>query len=66
MPTMSMCYFRDHAAEHDYGSLPFNVSNMEQMRAIIEAAEKTESPVISQISATPCAYVGAPFLNQRN
>ena len=50
-------------AEHDYGSLAFNVSNMEQMRAIIEAAEKTDSPVIVQISAMACTYVGAPFLN---
>ena len=66
MPTILICEFRDHAAEHDYGSLAFNVSNMEQMRAIIEAAEKTENPVIAQILATPCAYVGAPFLNQRS
>ena len=53
MPTMSMCYFRDHAAEHDYGSLPFNVSNMEQMHAIIETAEKTDSPVIVQYRLWP-------------
>ena len=66
MPTISMCEFRDHAAEHDYGSLAFNVSNMDQMRAIIEAAEKTDSPVIAQISATACTYVGALFLNQRS
>ena len=40
----------------------FNVNNLEQMRAIMEAADKTDSPVIVQASAGARAYAGAPFL----
>jgi fructose-bisphosphate aldolase class II len=40
----------DHAAENDYGLAAFNVNNMEQIQAIMEAAEATESPVIVQAS----------------
>jgi fructose/tagatose bisphosphate aldolase len=40
----------DHAAENGYGIAAFNVNNMEQIQAIMETAEKTESPVIIQAS----------------
>ena len=40
----------DHAAENDYGLAAFNVNNMEQIQAIMEAADETESPVIVQAS----------------
>ncbi|MCB1876989.1 MAG: fructose-bisphosphate aldolase class II, partial [Chromatiales bacterium] len=40
----------------------FNVNNLEQMRAIMEAADKTDSPVIVQASAGARKYAGAPFL----
>ncbi len=40
----------DHAAENDYGVAAFNVNNMEQIQAIMEAAEETDSPVIVQAS----------------
>jgi len=52
----------DHAAEFGYGVPAFNVNNLEQMRAIMEAADKTDSPVIVQASAGARAYAGAPFL----
>ncbi|MEI8617182.1 fructose-bisphosphate aldolase class II [Pseudoalteromonas sp. B193] len=52
----------DHAAEHGYGVPAFNVNNQEQMRAIMEAADKTNSPVIVQGSAGARAYAGAPFI----
>jgi len=52
----------DHAAEHGYGVPAFNVNNMEQMRAIMEAADRTDSPVIVQGSAGARKYAGAPFL----
>ncbi|MBI3575563.1 MAG: fructose-bisphosphate aldolase class II [Gammaproteobacteria bacterium] len=52
----------DHAAEHGYGVPAFNVNNMEQMRAIMEAAAETDSPVIVQASAGARKYAGAPFL----
>ena len=52
----------DHAAEHNYGVPAFNVNNLEQMRAIMEAADETDSPVIVQASAGARKYAGAPFL----
>ncbi len=52
----------DHAAEHGYGVPAFNVNNLEQMRAIMEAAHETNSPVIVQASAGARKYAGAPFL----
>ena len=51
MPMISMRQMLDHEAEHDYGDPALNVNNMEQMYAIMEAAEKTDSPVIVQASA---------------
>jgi len=52
----------DHAAEFGYGVPAFNVNNLEQMRAIMEAADQTDSPVIVQASAGARKYAGAPFL----
>ena len=62
MAMISMRQLLDHAAEHNYGVPAFNVNNLEQMRAIMEAAEKTDSPVIVQASAGARSYAGAPFL----
>ncbi|HCM05451.1 MAG TPA: fructose-bisphosphate aldolase class II, partial [Oceanospirillales bacterium] len=52
----------DHAAEFGYGVPAFNVNNLEQMRAIMQAADQTDSPVIVQASAGARSYAGAPFL----
>lgn len=62
MALISMRQLLDHAAEHGYGVPAFNVNNLEQMRAIMEAADKTNSPVIVQGSAGARKYAGAPFL----
>jgi fructose-bisphosphate aldolase class II len=62
MALISMRQLLDHAAEHGYGVPAFNVNNLEQMRAIMEAANKTDSPVIVQASAGARNYAGAPFL----
>ncbi|HNO89325.1 MAG TPA: fructose-bisphosphate aldolase class II, partial [Rhodocyclaceae bacterium] len=62
MPLVSMRQLLDHAAEHGYGLPAFNVNNLEQMRAIMEAASETDSPVIVQASAGARKYAGAPFL----
>ena len=51
MPMISMHQMLDNEVEHDYGDSAFNVNNMEQMHAIMEAAEKTDSSVIVQASA---------------
>ncbi len=52
----------DHAAENDYGMPAFNVNNMEQMHAIMEAADEVDAPVIVQASAGARKYAGAEFL----
>ena len=62
MALISLRQLLDHAAEHGYGVPAYNVNNMEQMRAIMEAADETDSPVIVQASAGARKYAGAPFL----
>ena len=62
MALISLRQMLDHAAEHGYGVPAFNVNNLEQMRAIMMAADQTNSPVIVQASAGARKYAGAPFL----
>ena len=62
MALISLRQLLDHAAEHNYGVPAFNVNNLEQMRAIMLAADATNSPVIVQASAGARKYAGAPFL----
>lgn len=52
----------DHAAEHDYGIPAFNVNNLEQVLAIMEAAHETDSPVILQVSRGARKYAGEFFI----
>ncbi|MDM7858473.1 class II fructose-bisphosphate aldolase [Thiopseudomonas acetoxidans] len=62
MALITMRQLLDHAAEFGYGIPAYNVNNLEQMRAIMEAADHTNSPVIVQASAGARKYAGAPFL----
>ncbi len=62
MALVSMRQLLDHAAENNYGVPAFNVNNLEQVQAIMEAASKTSSPVIMQASAGARKYAGEPFL----
>ncbi|MDO4249692.1 MAG: fructose-bisphosphate aldolase class II [Neisseria sp.] len=62
MALVSMRQLLDHAAENSYGLPAFNVNNLEQMRAIMEAADQVNAPVIVQASAGARKYAGAPFL----
>jgi len=62
MALVSMRQLLDHAAEHGYGVPAFNVNNLEQVQAIMEAASETDSPVIMQASAGARKYAGEPFL----
>ena len=62
MALISMRQMLDHAAENGYGIPAFNVNNLEQVRAIMMAANDTDSPVIMQASAGARSYAGAPFL----
>ena len=52
----------DHAAENDYGVAAFNVNNMEQIQAIMEAADDTDSPVIVQASRGARSYSQDTYL----
>jgi fructose-bisphosphate aldolase class II len=52
----------DYAAENDFGMPAFNVHNMEQVHAIMQAADEVDSPVIMQGSAGARSYAGEPFL----
>jgi fructose-bisphosphate aldolase, class II len=62
MPLVAMRQLLDHAAEHTYGLPAFNVNNLEQVQAIMEAAAETDSPVIMQASAGARKYAGEAFL----
>ena len=52
----------DHAAENNYGVAAFNVNNMEQIQAIMEAAHDTDSPVIVQASRGARSYSQDAYL----
>ena len=62
MALISLRQLLDHAAERGYGVPAFNVNNLEQIQAIMEAAEETQSPVILQASAGARKYAGEPYL----
>jgi fructose-bisphosphate aldolase class II len=62
MPLVPMRVLLDHAAENDYGLAAFNVNNMEQIQAIMEAAANTESPVIIQASRGARSYAQDAYL----
>ncbi len=62
MALISLRQLLDHAAENGYGVPAYNVNNLEQMRAIMEAADEADAPVIVQASAGARKYAGAPFL----
>ncbi len=62
MALVSMRQLLDHAAEHGYGIPAFNVNNLEQVQAIMEAAAEVNAPVIMQASAGARKYTGEKFL----
>lgn len=62
MALISMRQLLDHAAEHGYGLPAFNVNNLEQVAAIMQAADEVNAPVIMQASAGARKYAGEAFL----
>jgi fructose-bisphosphate aldolase class II len=62
MPLVSLRQLLDHAASNNYGVGAFNVNNMEQIQAIMEAAKETDSPVIVQASRGARKYTNDRFL----
>ncbi len=64
MALVTLKQMLDHAAEYQYGVPAFNVNNMEQVHAIMEAADELDAPVIMQASAGARSYAGSPFLRK--
>ncbi len=62
MPLITLRQLLDHAAEHNYGVPAYNVNNMEQVQAVMEAADAVNAPVIMQASAGARKYAGEAFL----
>ncbi|AFY82301.1 class II fructose-bisphosphate aldolase [Oscillatoria acuminata] len=62
MALVPMRLMLDHAAENEYGIPAYNVNNMEQIQAIMQAADETNSPVILQASRGARKYAGENFL----
>jgi fructose-bisphosphate aldolase, class II len=62
MPLVSMRQLLDHAAEHSYGIPAFNVNNLEQVQAVMAAADEVGAPVILQASAGARKYAGEAFI----
>ena len=64
MARITLRQLLDHAAEHGYGVPAFNINNMEQGLAILEAAQATDSPVILQASRGARSYAGDLMLGK--
>ena len=64
MALVTLRQLLDHAASNGYGIPAFNINNIEQIRAIMAAAQETDSPVILQSSAGARKYAGATFLRR--
>ncbi|MEZ5932012.1 MAG: class II fructose-bisphosphate aldolase [Alphaproteobacteria bacterium] len=64
MALITLRQLLDHAAEHGYGVPAFNINNMEQLLAIMAAAEKTDAPVIIQASRGARSYAGDIMLRR--
>lgn len=62
MPLVALRPLLDHAAEHSYAIPAFNVNNLEQIKAIMAAANASNSPVILQASRGARKYAGDAFL----
>ena len=62
MPLVSMRELLDHAADHGYGIPAFNVNNLEQVQAVMAAADEVGAPVILQASAGARKYAGESFI----
>ena len=64
MSLVTLRQLLDHAATFEYAVPAFNVNNMEQIQAILQAADACNSPVILQASAGARSYAGEPFLRK--
>ena len=65
MALISLRQLLDHAAEHSYGVPAFNINNMEQVLAIMNAASAVDAPVILQASRGARGYAGDIMIRMR-
>lgn len=62
MPLVTMRQILDHAAENNYGVPAFNINDMEQVIAVLQAARKVNAPVILQTSTGARKFAGDPMI----
>ena len=62
MPLVTMRQILDHAAENNYGVPAFNINDMEQVLAVLQAARKVNAPVIIQTSTGARKFAGDPMI----
>lgn len=62
MALVTLRQLLDHAGEHGYGMPAFNITNLETLQSVMEAADKTNSPVLLQASRTARIYMDDIFL----
>ena len=62
MPLVTMRQILDHAAENGYGVPAFNINDMEQVIAVLQAAKKVNAPVILQTSTGARKLAGDPMI----
>ena len=62
MARITLRQLLDHAAENDYGVPAFNINNMEQALAIMDAANQVDAPVIIQASRGARSYANDVML----
>lgn len=62
MALITLRQLLDHAAEHGYGMPAFNISNLESLQAVMQAAARTGSPALVQVSQSARKYAGDTFL----
>ena len=62
MPLVTMRQILDHAAENGYGVPAFNINDMEQVLAVLQAAKKVNAPVILQTSTGARKFAGDPMI----
>lgn len=63
MPLVAMRTILDHAAEHGCGQPAFNITNMETMLGVMQAADRTNSPVILQLTRSARKFAGDTVLS---
>jgi len=64
MPLVSMRTILDHAAEYGYGMPAFNITNLETLKGVMQAADATHSPAIVQVTRSARAYIGDAYLTE--